>query len=78
MNEIIKTLAVEAGFKLADDGNFVVDAWCNQEIAKLAKLVADDCIKVLAKIALENADNDDQVWIASKTINTISARFDVK
>ena len=79
MNEHIKQFAHSAGFYLAEDGNFYgEDNWCNPQIVKLAQLVAQDCIKVLAKVALENSDNDDQVWIASKTINEIAKRFDVK
>lgn len=79
MNEPIKQFAHTAGFYLAEDGNFYgEDNWCNPHIVKLAQAVADDCVKILAKIALENADNDDQVWIASKTINQITQRYGLK
>lgn len=79
MNEIIKQLGTQAGFYVALDGNFYgKDAWCNEEVAQLCKLVAEDCIKQLALQALQHADNDDQVWLASQTINLLHERYGLK
>lgn len=51
MNQLIKDLAIKAGFDCdvhaSGDGNFYgYERWINQDIENLVKLVVDECVKV--------------------------------
>lgn len=73
MNERIKELAEQAGFKLIRENCY--DVVSTMSVQEFAELIVQDCISQIAMIGISNSDSPDVVWAVDKAIQTVKDRF---
>jgi hypothetical protein len=81
MNEQIKELAIQAGYKINDKGNIYTvdyDAVCNNELSKFAKLIVLECIDIVDQYGKANMESDALVEMLTKMQMDIRQHFGVE
>jgi hypothetical protein len=76
MNERIKELAKEAGYKPLPGFDFA-NSLEETYLKKFAELIVQDCVSEVALMGVTNFENEDISWCCSVIIDNIKNRFGV-
>jgi hypothetical protein len=80
MNERIKELALQSGYKINDLGNIYTedyDAVCNNELNKFAELIVQECLGIVDQYGKANMESDAWVEMLEKMQADIKQHFGV-